>query len=520
MYNVWIVDDEPFILEGLASIIDWSELQLVIAGQAENGLDALEQIDRKQMPVDILITDISMPEMDGLELLRVLKERNPELKSIVLSGYNEFDYVREGMRVGIENYLLKPINIEELKQTLIATVEKLNRSRIQTLNQDQIMLLKDNILYRWMTDRISNEQWKLRSEFLRLRLGEPYVVAVILKTESDDQMQPKGIPHSVREHAAAYMERIGIPFLCFQDIDDNTVLILGSEDHSEQTKRRFVQHLTRLCDELEDRTGHRPFTAVGSLEPDFGLAPSSYKNALLTLDYALLYPHERLLSYDNVTSNAERKNTALSDLDKYARLLLAHDEEAVIGQIDDDFEALSRIEGITPSELRNAAVEMIIQMKKLLKDYKQDQPFSHSYHDIMNRVFQSTSMAQLKSHLHLIANEVAQALSGRQDKSPVIRQIIEFVHSSYREDFSLKTLGQTYRIHPVYLGQLFHKEMNQTFSDYVNRFRVEKATELLKRTSLKTHDVAKAAGYWDTAHFYKQFKKYVGVSPTQYRKLL
>jgi two-component system response regulator YesN len=355
---------------------------------------------------------------------------------------------------------------------------------------------------------------------LQLRLIEPNVIALILKSDSVGKAESPEVVISARKHAAAYMERSGIPFLCFQDIDDNTVLIVGAEDDSEQTKERLLYHFNRLGDELKDQIGIRPFTAVGSLEAGFESAPSSYRNALLTLDYSLLFPHELFLSYDNVTSAAGHKNTHLADPDKYARLLLAHDEEAVIKQIDDDFEAMSHIEGITPTELRNVAIEMIIQMKKVLKDFKQYQTISHEYHDIMNQVFQSTSLEQLKSHVRLIANEVAQALSGRQDKSPVIRQIIELVQTSYMEDFSLKMFGQTYRVHPVYLGQLFHKEMNQTFSDYVNRFRVEKAMELLKSTSMKTHDVAKAVGYWDTAHFYKQFKKYVGVSPTHYRKML
>ncbi|MCD9025210.1 helix-turn-helix domain-containing protein [Cohnella silvisoli] len=371
-----------------------------------------------------------------------------------------------------------------------------------------------------MTDRISKEQWKIRSDFLQLRLNEPAVVAAILKCDPDKRATLSAEPFSVREQASSYMARNGVPFLCFQDIDDQLVLIMGMGETSEEAKTRIRHHLTQLGDQLEDRLGFRLFTAVGSFEASFEQAPTSYQNALLTLDYALLFPNERLLIYDSVTSTSEKKDTLLTEPEKYARLLLAHDEEAIFKQIDDDFEAFSQIGGIKPSELRNAAVEMIIQMKGLLKDFKRFQIISHAYHDIMNQVFRSTSLEQLKSHVRFIAEEVSQALSGRQEQSPVIRQIVEFVHTSYREDFSLKTLGQTYRVHPVYLGQLFQKEMNQTFSDYLNRYRVEKALELMKNTSMKTHDISEAVGYWDTAHFYKQFKKYVGVSPAQYRKLL
>lgn len=519
MYNVWIVDDEPFILEGLAAVVDWPSLQLTIAGQAENGRDALTRMDEVNGQVDILITDIAMPEMNGLELIRAVKERNPDLKSIILSGYNEFDYVREGMRMGIENYLLKPINLDELTQTLVNAVEKLNRSRIKELSENQIDLLKDNILYRWVTGRIGKEQWKIRSDFLNLRLNEPYIVTVILKPDPQQRGLPPGAAYQARMLTVDYVEGTKLPFLCFQDIDDQPVLIMGFEHNSDMVKDQLHSHMTQLASRLSIEVGIHPFIAIGSLESDFEQAPVSYQNALLTLDYALFLPHERLFSYESITTYVENKITLLTDPDAYTRLLLAHDEEAVYRLVEEDFAAFSQMDGVTPVELRSAAVEMIIQMKTLLKDFKQVQLISHAYHDVMNRIFRSTSIDQLKSHVRYIAKEVSHALNDRQNKSPVIRQIVEYVHTSYMEDFSLKTLGQTYRIHPVYLGQLFHKELNQTFSDYVNRFRIEKAIELMKSTPMKTHDIAKAVGYWDTAHFYKHFKKYVGVPPSQYRKL-
>jgi len=518
MYNVWIVDDEPFILEGLAAVVDWPSLQLHLAGQAENGLDALEQIEESGAKVDILITDIAMPEMDGLKLIRTLKERSPELKSIVLSGYNEFDYIREGMRIGIENYLLKPINLEELTQTLQSTVEKLNRSRIESLNADQVDLLKDNILYRWVAGRISQEQWKLRSDFLKLRLREPYVSAAILRGQ--EQETPGPALQEARRLASAYMAEKGYPHLIFQDIDDRIVALIGVTEPTEKLKERLSASLEELAMRLGTILPSVPLIALGSTEENFERAPISYGNALLTLDYTLLYPREPLLVHERVTVCHKTKGAAWPDAEAYSRFLLAHDEEGIDRRIEEDFRALSAMEGVTPTELRDAAAEAIIRMKKLLKDANHAHAASPAYHDVMNRVLRSSTLEQLTGHVRFIAKEVAGALSGRQDKSPVIRQIVEYVHASYMEDFSLKTLAHAYRIHPVYLGQLFHKEMSQTFSDYVNRYRIEKAQQLMKTTPMRTQDVAKAVGYWDTAHFYKHFKKYVGVPPSQYRRMM
>ncbi|MFC5470526.1 response regulator [Cohnella suwonensis] len=504
MHNVWIVDDEPFILEGLASVIDWTSIGAVIAGQAENGLDALEQIGGEAERIDILITDIAMPEMNGLELIRELKKINPELISIILSGFNEFDYVREGMRIGIENYLLKPINLEELTQTVMNASEKLNRGKIESLSAEQTDLLKDNILYRWVSGRIAKEQWKQRSDFLQLRLNEPYAaVAVIVGGYSGD--------------AGA---ELGAPCLSFRDIDDNAVLIIGAQDGTPAALGGIRDRLAKLQSRRKDVAREAPLIVLGSLETGFEQAPASYRNAIATLDYALLYPEERLLSHDLFSRSAATGKTPPYDPEAYNQLLLAMDEETLHARIASDFEAFSRTEGVTPAELRGAAAELVLQLKKRLRDAKPNDPAPRSYADPLVRLFASTTLEQLIGHVRDIASEAVRELVGRQEQSPVIRQIVSYVQRSYMEEFSLKTLAQTYRVHPVYLGQLFNKEMNQTFSDYVNRTRIEKAMEMMKTGALKTQDIAKAVGYWDAAHFYKHFKKVVGVSPAQYRKLV
>lgn len=548
MYNVWIVDDEPFILDGLAGIVDWTSMGLSLAGQAEHGLDALEQIDAAQAQVDILITDIAMPEMDGLALLRELKRRCPELRAIVLSGYNEFDYIKEGMNIGIENYLLKPINLEELRETLIHTVEKLNRARIERLSRDQVGLLKDNILYRWIAGRIGPEQWQLRSEFLGLRLAAPAVCAAIVRLADAGLPDRGALQQRIRERTEAFMKPLGLPHLCFQNTDDDTVLLIGAQGTSADELDGLMARLEALAAELEgviarhaalpgepggaagDAPGAavradartiavpRAIIAAGSLEPGFEQAPDSYRHALLALEYALLYPAELVLAYSRLAGLSGSDYAPAADADTYARLVLAHDMSRLSRQIEDDFDAFARLEGMKPEQLRHGALEMVMQLKKLLKDAPPGHPAYQSYHDAVNRILTSASLEQLKESVLGMATAVSAALGEREETSPVVRQILKQIESACHKEYSLKTLAQEYRVHPVYLGQLFQKETGQTFSDYLNRLRIGKATELMLATPMKVQEIAEAVGYWDTAHFYKHFKKYVGVAPAQYRK--
>ncbi|WP_025705035.1 response regulator, partial [Paenibacillus graminis] len=180
MYKVFIVDDEPFIIEGLYDIVDWAGMGMEIVGRAENGQEALEALS--SLRADILITDISMPLMNGLDLIRAVRKLQPGMKVIILSGYDEFGYLKEGMTLGIENYLLKPINLEEFRATLNNTVEKLHMSRVEDeLNAQSISILRDNIMHRWLREQIGANEFRERSELLGIQLDKPLLLAGLLR---------------------------------------------------------------------------------------------------------------------------------------------------------------------------------------------------------------------------------------------------------------------------------------------------------------------------------------------------
>ncbi|SIR51600.1 two-component system, response regulator YesN [Paenibacillus sp. RU4T] len=535
MYNVWIVDDEPFILEGLARLVDWPSLQLRLAGESEDGLLALEDMKASEAAVDILITDISMPEMNGLELIRACRSRNPALKCIILSGYSEFDYVREGMRLGIENYLLKPIDMAELAETLRATVEKLNRARIDALTGEQVELVRDNIMYRWMNGRISAEQWEARAEFLGLKLDRPYVMAAVAAWDAAagnpetgssvaaGSMTEGSSAESIRFAAAAWLTQTGAPHLLFLDDNDRLVVLLGLPDASAGALEQARSLLLALGNELESPVGCSLRIGAGTAEQGFDQAPHSYRKALTSLGYALLHPEKMLLEYEEIAAASEKSTSlpaspALS-AETYGRLLLALDEEALMAKISRDLDDLAGSSGVRPEDVRLGAAEMVLEIKRQVGDALQQgdlPPFQGAAADL----YRCSSLAELKEQVRRIARTALQALGARQEQSPVVRQIMAEIQTSYMDDYSLKTLGAAYHINPVYLGQLIHKETGHSFSDCLHRVRIDKAMELLRGTGMKTHDIAKAVGYWDTAHFYKHFKKLVGVPPSQFRRLV
>ncbi|WP_274363920.1 response regulator transcription factor [Paenibacillus thermotolerans] len=506
MYRVFLVDDEPFIIEGLYDVVDWPTLGLEIVGHASNGEKALEAL--RETPADILITDISMPVMNGLQLIRSVRELRPGMKCIILSGFNEFDYIKEGLTLGIENYLLKPINLEELGATLANTVEKLDDEKeTKSAGWYDINILKDNILHRWLKGRISPNELSERAELLGIELNHAYILAAVVRTEREFREVYDTAVDFCKQQAGT------VPFA---DHDEDLVLLFLF-DEPEEGKRKAVETLTRLKAHFPTTAGAR--VSLGSVEPLKECAAESYANAKKAQEYFLLYDKDALLDFAELAVHREETGPRFSiEWNDYSQLLLAKEKDKLLERIGEDFVRLQQSEGTTPERLQSFAIELLIRFKLELKEMKHDD-LPDLFKDDIENVFEASTVERLAEIAKEAASVTVDSLN-RDVKSPVIQQILKQIHESYSEPLSLKAFGKQFHIHPNYLGQLFQKETHETFTEYINRYRIEKAKQMLKESHEKVHEIARKVGYWEPGYFYKQFKKHVGVSPTEYKELL
>ncbi|MCQ6559212.1 response regulator transcription factor [Paenibacillus mendelii] len=505
MYNVFIVDDEPFIIEGLYDILDWSEIGLTITGHAENGRAALEAM--KGVPVDILITDISMPVMNGLELIREARVMFPELKVIILSGYNDFKYVKEGITLGVENYLLKPIDIDELQETLKGTTRKLGTNRMQrALAEFDVRIIRDNVLFRWLTWQISPGVMLERAELLNIDLSRPYMMAVLVRTDAE-------AVDASEEFERFFSDTPGV--IPLHNVDGELVLIF-TMDEPDQEIPGIEERLLQARSVLQSPSVVR--ISLGSIEP-LETAAISYTNAKRAQEYFFLYPERELIDYSQLPSGGGETVSRLPiDWPEYAKWIVAKDKEKLFTRIQEDYTHLRSLNVVSPKVVQGITLELLIRFKMELEEIRHvNQPdlFKAGFERVMN----AETIDELADAVKEAADMTIDALV-RDVKSPIIQQVLHHIHAHYAESLSLKALGQEYNIHPVYLGQLFHKETNETFTEYINKYRIEKAKELLKDSRLKVHEISRQVGYWEAGYFNKQFKKYVGISPTDYKGLL
>ncbi|MGG4129744.1 response regulator transcription factor [Paenibacillus illinoisensis] len=501
MYNVFIVDDEPFIIEGLYEIVDWSSFGMEIVNHAGNGQAALQALSAQ--PVDILITDISMPIMNGLDLIREARRVQPDLKVIILSGFNEFEYLKEAMQLGIENYLLKPINVEELESTLRNTASKLDQAPAKTsYDAYGIQILKDNILHRWLTGQIATAEFEERSLFMNLTLDGPCYGIAILRTKGEEP----GIFDQVQRLLADK------PYVStFHDLDGDIVMI-ASVDEQQVDRQMFMDCVTCLSRQISE-AHPSVYIGMGSMAKGIHQAPASYKEAKRALQYVMIYPDLKVIDHAILETGNSAGSRFSFDWKEYAKLMLSRNTEQLSERIQTDFEQYR--DGMTPVELQHTALELVIRFKMELESIKHTDE-SVIYQKGLRRVLDSSTFAELVQALQQVGSETIESLL--QDlKNPIVSQVLQHIEKHYAEELSLKLLGAHYHLHPVYLGQLFHKETGETFAEYINKYRIERAKEQLRSSNLKVHEIARNVGYWETGYFYKQFRKYVGISPTDFK---
>lgn len=508
MYKVLLVDDEKFILDGLSNLIKWGELGLEIVGMARGGRKALEFLAVNE--VDILITDISMPGMNGLELIRKARQDHSGLKVIILSGYNEFDYLKEGMSLGIENYLLKPVDVSELMHTLVTLIEKLETSRSSCDYTNDIHIIRNNTLHRWMTGQIAASEWKERCGLLQLgRICRYRLAAVIRKGDYADRVYDELVKATGDNRP-----------LIYRDLVDD-VAIIYQADNRDQLSNDAQSHLRELLSTAEQVEENQIRIGLGQAEETEASPSHSYDEAKKALEYFLLFPDERIIRYEmlNLSKGTVRWGSDIR-WENYIQLLHARNTAELTETILEDFSRLQQQEGMPPGNLWRIAAEITIRLKLAVQEVRPVEPeLLEKFSDHLELLHNTVEWGELMEALGQIA-QLSVDLLQTPNYSPVIQQVLKLVNDTYTENWTLMQLGDRFHIHPVYLGQLFRKETGENFAGYMNRYRIEQAKRMLRETNLKIHQVARDVGYWEVAYFNRQFRRYVGVSPMEYKTLV
>lgn len=529
LYSIYLVDDEPLILEGLKQIITWEILDCRLSGSAIHPTKALDEI--KNNPVDILITDIRMPTMDGLTLIREVQTVSPHTKFIILSGHNDFSYVQSAFKLGIENYLLKPINEQELNGTLEATLSKLakekNQQTLTLLNQH---IIRNNTLNKWMSGDTSFYELKERGSLLKLPFKQKYYQVGLLKpfisyTKQNFVNRPKETrpPHhniymNLYHFIQDYFPKEDSPLLFITNNDEIGFIFYGSNPDL---------FTPTLANKIRDIIWHTNVNQQLNLFFALGQIHSGAKNIYKSHDEAKqaltkrFSKNEPILTYqmDELSSPIENTIFYMIERDTLNKFIVNKDLLSIKAHTQELIYQLHTHTSNDPRNFYHAIFYLLLTLNAIGEELGID-TLDHdhfSYTTLMN-------LGTLKDVVYFIHHYTTVLIEslGSVDltKSPIVLQIILEVQTGYMSALSIKELSSRYKVNATYLGQLFKQEIGDTFNSYLNKFRINKAKELLLDGSLnlKAGDVAKEVGYNNPNYFYRMFKKYMGLSPKEIKQ--
>ncbi|WP_145320927.1 response regulator [Paenibacillus xylanexedens] len=523
MYRVLLVDDEEDVREGLVVEVDWEALDLRIVGLAENGREALEMAERVEP--DIVVTDISMPFMNGLELAQRLRKRNPLVKVVILTGYDEFDYARQAISLSVDEYLLKPFSAGHLTELLTRlraqmAAEVAEREDVQQLREHyhtSLPLLQADLMATLLHRQKSSTYIHSKAKQCGLDLtGERYGVSVLtLHMDEDAELKRFAALNIATEVWAEHSA--GHAFM-----HQETIVLLyvdrwgGTDGAKRQQKAlenvmRSINHYLRI-----------PAT-VGSGQIVNTLADvnHAYEDAMLALDYRLVPGTDSIIYIADV----ERQTAGKLRFDELKQQTLTRCLKAgTQAELEEGLEIIFR--EITVEHSRSDIQLYLIEV--LTTVWKAAQASGEEMEDIFGAGFQlyadlfrlpglAEAQRKVREVCLLVQHRIA---SGRQHVyKDIVEQALVFTKEHYADpDLSIQKVCGHLHISSGYFCGIFKKEVQLTFLQYLMQIRMEAARELLRSTELKSFQIAEQVGFAEPNYFSFCFKKHIGVSPKEYRK--
>lgn len=502
MRKVMIVEDEEWILQGIKSIIRWDELGLSLVHMAYNGVEALELWEKE--PVDIIITDIEMPEMNGLELLKEIRSREERVRFIILTGFDEFEYAREAIRLEVEDYILKPINEEELENKLkeaVLRLDELEKKKIRYIDEKTEWL-------QFLSGKTAAQDSAYHCERLKLSSDGSPVWAAVMKWSTG----------SVKEN------RITDMILALnkeqQDLrivhlpPDSLLMLLTGREDAQEVKEYFQM----LQNQIESQFDILTFVGIGPVFYDYKDLPESYQQARKLQKYLVVEGYGSCL---NETDIQTRKSEDIAiDAAQLGKLILKKENAGALDYIEDLF--INNVKtGVSIDSIYQMALRIGMLLQEIKKEYKlEDLSTLHDLPELLENVYRADDIFEIKALFISEVNEIIRYMHEENSQyTPVVRQILEEVQKNYRDDMNLKTLAYKYHMNASYLGQIFQKEVGCSFTQYLSSKKIEIAKDLILNTNMKINDIAKEVGYPDTSYFYRKFKQHYGVAPASLREM-
>lgn len=533
LLKVIIVDDELLIRVGIKSCLEWEKHGFEVVGHAEDGLKALELI-RSRSP-DIVLADIKMPNMDGLELISAVKKQYPHIKIIVLSCYNDMDLVKKAMKLGAEDYILKlsvqPETLLEVLQKSKEAIEEQRKNEQASRNLENELrvnkyIIKSN-LYKKMIDS-SIEPDEFRRELNNLGVCLDFDSYFVMCCGIDDYLNAPMRSsledrHLLRFSFVNILEEL-LSEYCEYDIAETedgiyALLIVCNDQLTASDAEKVCR---KIMSTIKKYLNISASFGVSKNQNDIRSIRNAYEQAYHALGHKffagresiIFLEEERCFANDYVSIDIDQENL----LQKRFEELDTNGSKEVINTFIDN---LNESRMYSPDAIKLSAIEIVHSLMKIAKKCGLSGKMTDSsFRCYAADIFNTETLSDLKAWLENFVDRLAFHLSDfkLERNRPEIARIKTYIKEHVNENISLEKASEISNMSKSYFSTVFKKESGESFTDYVNRIKIEKARELILEYGLRSYEAAERVGIYDESYFSKLFKKYIGQNPSKIKK--
>lgn len=532
MYTLYIVDDDPVITKGLSINIPWKDYGISVAGVARNGVEALNMMDIKTP--DIVISDVKMPQMDGIELAKNIHNKYPKTRILLLSAYDEFSYVRDALSLRVVDYLLKPVDNSSILDTILKAVKAMESERkLESSLKEHFPVMRQDFLSR-LSEGYYKDENIIRSqiEFLELPLTADYFISAVIKLDEpdfygDSAEERELLRFTVGSIVKELMEN-ELRLLSYTSGEENLGLIFYAPVSNSNNLSSFISNVKTFLEKILETIEISLKTTVtighGNCYKGFLGIYRSNVEACSSIKHSHLIGINHVYEPDALNMPFE---SSLTEYNTYIENLigkvLTFQEEEAYAAIDKFSEEIRKRLSTSVDYLKMLFSEVMFALIREVNRNYGDKPEFRKINlfDYYKKVNKANTLDKMVLYLkEMITALFTIGSSSRiSSKSILVSQAVKYITDNYADDkLSLEKVARSINVTPIYLSLIFKKEKGVNFITFLFNLRMNKAIELLRLNDLRTYELAEMVGYKNPNYFGMCFKKFTGCTPSQWKE--
>ncbi|NLG87781.1 MAG: response regulator transcription factor [Clostridiaceae bacterium] len=533
MYKLLIVEDEAEVRNGIRNNIDWQSLGFKVMAEAGNGREALDLIENSKP--DVVITDITMPIMDGLELSCILRKEYPTVRIIILTGYDDFKFAQRAIKYGVSDYLLKPVLPDDLSKIMLKIkaeidaeiAEKEDIQKLRMYYQQSLPVIRDKFLTSLITSEIDSKEIENRKTSLGLDLeGESFAAAAAgIDSESAGNWANDGDDSELLKFAILNIAREIINKYAMGEVFfhvNNLVFIIKFDKFDiEGNYQSAYTLLEEIRQSVEKYLKVTVTIGVGNICNSLQKINESYKSAVTALDYKLIMGGNRVIYIGDIEPQTPY-NLVYDEIKE--RNLVNSIKFGTKKDVSKAVEALFNEIGTCAASLKECQLyllEILASIAKLSRSFQLDtDDIIKIDHNLFIEIFSFDNICDIKNRIEEICLNVMERIQSNRktNTEKIMEQAKAYIEKNYGDyDLTIQKISNYLHISPSYFSMIFKKEAGETFLNYLIGIRINAAKELMQDPDLKIFEIAERVGYPDLNYFSYFFKKNTGMSPREYR---